>query len=532
MKKSISMPRTLLTAFLILFGLTACAFFLAWVGNGFVSPANWISYAGVLLCGATLYWAAWRIIACENPPSWLAFLTLAAVVLRLGLGCLWQQILPRAGYGSNVEKAGYVMKDAYTRDSGAWKLAKSDKPLWAAFTQDMTGDQYGGLMFLSAAVYRLSGGRYHHPLLIVVLTAIFSSLALLFSWAFVKQAWGSAAATAAVWIVALYPEAVLLGSSQMREPFVVTFVALGFFGLISYFRASRRSGLIWVCAALIGAGLFSPPLAALLCAALLILALAFEFSQRSFKDVTHRGDFWLVLAIVILLIAVGIWLGWAQIAPRGTKNIFDLVGWWTRRAAVYQSYLSQAASGWLQREFNKLPTFLHIPVLIFYGALRPFLPATLVAYRVPVWYVISVWRSVGWAVMLLSITYATILAFLGKKEKNRNLSIAMCGVVWAGILIASLRGGGDDWDNPRYRLLFLTLQAGLAGWAWARTAWRNSFGMRRALIGTGIFFLWFMPWYIRRYHGMPWDVISIFHTIGLALASVALYLLWDWARVE
>ena len=188
--------------------------------------------------------------------------------------------------GRTSKKAGYVMKDAYTRDSGAWKLAKSNKPLWAAFTQDMTGDQYGGLMFLSAAVYRLSGGKYHHPLLIVVLTAIVSSLALLFSWAFVKLAWGNPAATAAAWIVALYPEAVLLGSSQMREPFVVTFAALGLYGLISHFRAARRTGLVWAFVALIGAALFSPPLAAMLCAALLFLSLA--FSRDSLKNITQR----------------------------------------------------------------------------------------------------------------------------------------------------------------------------------------------------------------------------------------------------
>ena len=233
------------------------------------------------------------------------------------------------------------------------------------------------------------------------------------------------------------------------------------------------------------------------------------------------------------MIAAGVWLFWTQIAPRGTNNIFDLVGWWAKRAAVYQSYLSQAASGWLQREFNKLPTFMHIPVLILYGALRPFLPATLVAYRVPamVWDFCMAFAGLG-GHAAFPLSTRRFRSFWIKKEKSRNLSILVCVVIWAGILIASMRGGGDDWDNPRYRLLFLTLQAGLAGWVWTRSAWRNSVGLRRALIGSSLFFLWFMPWYIRRYHGMPWGVVSIFHTIGLALASVVLYILWDWARIE
>jgi len=295
---------------------------------------------------------------------------------------------------------------------------------------------------------------------------------------------------------------------------------------------SRRSGLIWIFVALIGAGLFSPPLAALLCISLLCLALVIKTSQGSLKNLMRRRELWIALAVVIIVIAVGIWLTWAEIAPRGIRNVFDMLGWWARRAALYQSYLSQAASGWLQREFNKLPGFLHIPMLVLYGVLRPFLPATLVAYRLPLWYGISIWRSLGWAVMLLSLIYATVYAFLVKRQERTSLTKAICLIAWIGIFIASIRGGGDDWDNARYRLLLLTLQAGLAGWVWARTSWQNSVGLRRALIGAGIFFLWFMPWYIRRYHGMYWDVISIFHTIGLALASVVLYLLWDWARVE
>lgn len=524
--------RTILLSAAIVLGLTTCALLLAWFGNDFTSIGNWLSYGCVLSCGLLLFWGTWRIIVHEHPPAWLISLTFGAIALRLILGCFWMEALPVAGYGSNVEKAGYVMKDAYTRDNGAWKLAKSQKPLWAAFTQDITGDQYGGLMFISAAVYRLSGARYHHPLLIVTLTAFFSSLALLFSWGFAKQAWGRAAASVTAWIVALYPEAVLLGSAQMREPFVVTFAALAFYGLIYYLHESRRSGLAWVFAALIGAALFSPPLAAMLCAALLFLALAVEFSQDSAKTLTRRRGFWIVLAVVILLITAGIWLGWAQIAPPGIGNIFDLVGWWARRAAVYQSYLSHAASGWLQREFNKLPVFLHIPVLVLYGVIRPFLPATLVAYRTPLWYGISIWRSLGWTVMLLSLVYASLRAFLDNKSNGKYLTKAVCVIVWSGILIASVRGGGDDWDNARYRLLFLTLQAGLMGWVWGYGSWRISTGLRRALISSGIFFLWFMPWYIRRYHGMYWDVISIFHTIGLALASVVLFLLWDWARAE
>ncbi|MCJ7531635.1 MAG: hypothetical protein MUO64_11470, partial [Anaerolineales bacterium] len=52
----------------------------------------------------------------------------------------------------------------------------------------------------------------------------------------------------------------------------------------------------------------------------------------------------------------------------------------------------------------------------------------------------------------------------------------------------------------------------------------------RILVGAGFVLAWFLPWYVRRYTGFHWDVISVYKTIGLGLASAALYVIWDWVR--
>ncbi len=67
--------------------------------------------------------------------------------------------------------------------------------------------------------------------MIVELAAAVGALAVVFTWAFSGMLFGARAGVFAAWTVALYPEAVLLGASQMREPFIITGLAMAFFGL-------------------------------------------------------------------------------------------------------------------------------------------------------------------------------------------------------------------------------------------------------------------------------------------------------------
>ena len=92
------------------------------------------------------------------------------------------------------------------------------------------------------------------------------------------------------------------------------------------------------------------------------------------------------------------------------------------------------------------------------------------------------------------------------------------------MLIASYRGGGDQWDNPRYREAFAGLQVALAAWAWVAQRSRPDPWLRRALVAAGPILLWFLPWYLRRYVYLPWPVEDLFKTLGLGLASAVLLL--------
>lgn len=533
-------PRRVVWFFSVL-AIMVMALALTWVSSKFgaVNFQGWISYLVVLLVGTGILLGGWSVIQkTEFVPAWIGLLLVGATVLRLAAGVLWMIIIPLGGYDSPVEQAGYVMKDAYIRDMAAWKLARSGEPLWSAFTKYGKADQYGGMLMLSAGIYRYLGSETHQPLQIVIITAAFSSLSILFGWAYARSLWDERVAALTAWGLALYPDAVLLGSSQMREAFMITLTALTFYGLICYRLNHARSGMVWMFVGLMLSLAFSPPFTVLLLGALTLVALALDEWR-----LLRRKQLWLVLGGLALLAGLGVWLTWGHIAPQGVSNLWELVHWWMRKAAAYQSFLTQHASGWLQREFRHLPEWQHLPVLVIFGIVQPFLPATLVALGAPVWRGIAIWRAIGWTLLLLAICYASLRSLFqpvalrlpkditSKKQKSTpTVMVTLMVVVWILIIMASLRGGGDQWDNPRYRAIFTCLQVAVAAWVIVEQQRSASPWLKRILIGAGFVLAWFLPWYIRRYTGFHWDVISVYKTIGLGLASATLYVIWDWAR--
>lgn len=509
--------------------LVSLALFLAWAASGFIHLQNWTGFAVVLLLSTAILWAGWKVTRMDDRftlPAWLGWLVIAAALLRLAAGVLWYLSLPAFGYGNPAESQGYVMADAHQRDQAAWQLAQSDDPLLSAFTGYRKADQYGGLLYASAFVYRYFGGTAHQPVQMVVLTAGFSALAVLFTWALVRRGWGEGAAALSAWIVALYPEAILLGSSQMREAFTMAIAAAAFYGLVCYWQARTWRGLVWVLGALVLSLPFSPPFTALLLGTLIIQVL---FMGR--WQVVRRRRLWSLFGLVALLVGLGMWLAWDRFAPPGVTNPLALVGWWMKETAQWQAYLSESASGWIQRTFDRyLPVWAQLPFLVLYGVVRPFLPAALIDTSAPVWKAIAIWRSTGWAILLAFVVYGTWLAWT--RSTGRGWARGLGVVIWIVILLASFRGGGDVWDNPRYRVAFVGLQAALVSWAWVDYRESRDPWLRRTLITAGIMLAWFIPWYLRRYTPVEWPVVDLFKTLGLGLASAILVIFWDWVRVN
>ncbi|MFM8320794.1 MAG: hypothetical protein ACKOC5_07745, partial [Chloroflexota bacterium] len=148
--------------------MLATSIALTLVSNRLHSLDGWWSIVAVGALSLGILALGWRLLAEERPPLWLGKLLLLAAALHLFAGMLWMGLLPRYGHGNQAERQGYVMGDAYARDNVAWRLARSNEPLISAFTDNRRVDQYGGLLFLSAAVYRYLGADFHQPMLVLM----------------------------------------------------------------------------------------------------------------------------------------------------------------------------------------------------------------------------------------------------------------------------------------------------------------------------------------------------------------------------
>jgi hypothetical protein len=209
------------------------------------------------------------------------------------------------------------------------------------------------------------------------------------------------------------------------------------------------------------------------------------------------------------------------------SNPIAMLEWWFRKSSDLQTHLTKLDSGWTQKALRTAPGWIHLPLILVYGSVQPFLPAALIAgTHAKIWQIIAIWRALGWFLLFPVLVYAFIPAI--KTRTDKGLALVLNLLVWGGILIAAFRSGGDLWDNPRYRAAFVGLQVAIASWAIITSRRTNDRWLKRIYIGLILFLVWFLPWYLFRYYGFNWPVTGLYHTIGLGLVTALIYLFFDW----
>lgn len=469
---------------------------------------SWLVFGFLLLVSIFILLRTWHYFGSSRS---LAILIAVTFFIRLIVAVIVSAGLPVWGYDNPVNNAGYLYSDAYNRDQAAFKLAGGTQPLTAAFTNPDKSDQYGGLLFLSAAVYRAFSPDADRSLLISLLAAFAMALGLAFFWGAVQKRWSLHVAVIASWVIALFPDSVLLGSSQMREPFLIALACIAFWAMLVWKTAPLRS-IIVSLVTLIFACLLSLPAGGIFIA---ILATTFilEWSLGQTRSVLR----FMGLSVLALFFLGAIAAGWM----------------WLRSTLYFDSYRSMMQSGWIQDLMRTYGDRWMIPFTSVYGLMQPVLPAALVDPAQPIWQTIAIFRALGWFVILPFLFFGFFSVWKTKPTDSKWLLMLLNLVFLFWVMIASMRAGGDQWDNPRYRYMLLPFMAILIAWSFELFQKTHSPWLWRWVAVFGEFFLFFMNFYINRYVNIGTNIPlfkMIALIIGIAVIILAGGLVWDSAK--
>ncbi len=485
------------------------------LGAGF----QWVTGAGRFLPGflasallifscAFLMLLTWHWAGGGKTLAWMMAL---AFVLRLALAAFLIWGLPRFGYDTGPQRIGFAFEDAFRREESAWTLAKSDGSVLRAFSDEYNRDQYGGMMVLSALVYRVLSPDAFRPGLVAILSAAALSLSIPILVTTLQRRFNDRTAKWAGWIMALYPEGMLLGATQMREPFFILLICILFWALAHWLDRSSLKLALPIFALTVGAFLL--------------------FSYRI--AIPSLGVLFLWVWVVESGRMEKTWpkvLGWLLLALAGVGSL-AVFRPWLDQVLRWDAHLTVMQSGMVQFLLERMPDGVRSPFILIYGLLQPVLPAAIAAPGPAIWKSISIFRALGWYMLLPLLFYAILRIWKAEPvERRRWLGVFLVAVL-AWLLIASARAGGDQWDNPRYRTIFLPWMALLAGWGLDFAARTKDRWLGRLLAVEGVFLLFFLEWYISRYFPViPRLEFEVMVGLIVIISLVILLGGWLWDR--
>jgi hypothetical protein len=294
----------------------------------------------------------------------------------------------------------------------------------------------------------------------------------------------------------------------MREAFLISLISIGFWAVNQWNSSKKRSTIVFVAS---------------------MLGLLF-FSWRT---------------ALAALTALGVWFVIDHLYPKWNRKLqvaawiilgFGVIGAviisfaWFKLTANWDSYLTFSGSGTVQAIVRNFGDWSRIPFITVYGLTQPVLPAALLDSTKPVWMAINIVRGLGWYALAPFLVYSLFAVWKIQPKENKRviLWVTLFLAVW--ILLASLRAGGDQWDNPRYRSIFLPWLGLLAGVGIDHARTSKDPWLLRWLVVEGIFLVLFTDWYIVRYTDFGIHINFYFMVVLIIILGAGVLVggwLWD-----
>jgi hypothetical protein len=482
---------------------------------------GWLAFGFVLALAFWLFQALWDWAGRGRTLAWMVALAFA---LRLATGVGLYLVLPVDGYDDPDDRAGFFFTDAHRRNDQAWDLARSDEPILSAFNKSYHTDQYGGLLAFTSLAYRYLSPDAQRPALLITLSAVIAALGLPFAWRAARQAFGASIALFACWIMVFYPESLLLGGAAMREPYLITFGSMALWGFVDWQSNHSRQAWLWLGLGLGGMLLVSPVVALVT----LVILGGWLWMIRE-----HRRLSWVAFFGLVVVFLVGLALLVLALNRQGSfeGSPLSVVGAWFGRAVQWDVYQLERGSGWVQKLFDEMPAWMQLPFVTVYGALQPVLPAAFIEPTTLTWRIAGIARALGWYLFWPLLLYGLVAAWKNPDQSERRLWFWFAILVWLWIMLTALRGGGDQWDNPRYRAILLPWQALVGGYAWTWFRMKRDAWLMRIWLVEAVFLAFFTQWYLSRYLLIGGQIPFGWMVLMIVVISLAILIGgWSWDR--
>ncbi len=467
----------------------------------------WISWLGtstLLTFSIFTLLSIWNWFGHSKSLGWLI---LAAFGLRVAVGIGLSLALPSHGWDEPAQNAGYLFYDAYSRDNQAWQLAQSDASILNQTREEFYTDQYGGILTISALVYRVLSPDAHRAYLVTLLGAFTFSLGVAFFYKAVCDRWDKRLAMLASWFLVLYPDSILFTSSQMREPFVLGLSMFAFWAVLKW--SSRKRWLVLLF--FVSMALLTIISSRIALVVFVFLFMVFLLERIDSIPARMHKFTWVVLILLFIALLYGSWA-------------------WLQSSAEWDMLLTERGSGWVSKVIDEIGTQYRIPFLVIYGIAQPVLPATIAEPTLPLWKVLNIARASGWYLLAPLLIYAVFSLFRSSKPSERRvwIWIVVFSLLW--IVLSSARAGGDQWDNPRYRANLLPWLVLAGSWAIQQAIHYKDVWLPRWLLVELVFLGFFTNWYFSRYflvwqRMFFWEMVT--WIVGLSAFIILGGLLYD-----
>jgi hypothetical protein len=211
---------------------------------------------------------------------------------------------------------------------------------------------------------------------------------------------------------------------------------------------------------------------------------------------------------VIVIALVGLFVSWK----------------WLVNTSRWDLYLMESSSGRVQFELDAIGEQYRIPFLVLYGMLQPVLPAAIAYPGIAIMRIIAIFRSLGWYIIAPALLLAPFFTLKEKDKNNRKILLVTTFFILFWIVLSSLRAGGDQWDNPRYRTAILPWMAIVVSWIFVYFKEQKNPWLNRSYVILGIFCLFFLQWYLSRYYRL-WIRLPFMQMILVLVAVTVVFLL-------